>query len=663
MELEKLKGVGPKTLEQLQKLGINNINDLVSYYPYRYEIIRATDINLLIDTNGWIVGNVESDAKISFIKRNLNRLSFRFLTNNKIVNVVIFNRAFLKNKINVGAGLSLLGKYNPKTNTFTASDIRLEALKRTVIEPKYHLNKDIKNSAFQKLMMQALKTDFETIDYIPLYLNKSYNFITKSEAIKEIHNPTNAQLLKKAKLKFIYEELFVFMFKINYLKYKNALSHDYLPRKINDQNLDKFIQSLSFTLTTDQQKALLAIKEDFNNPKRMNRLILGDVGSGKTIVAFGAIYLNYVNNYQSIMMAPTEILAKQHYENIQKVFKNSKIKIKLLIGSMKKSEKEQIITEVNNHKIDVLIGTHAVLNEKLEFPNLGLVITDEQHRFGVNQRSSLQNKGQKVDVIYLSATPIPRTYALTLYGDMDTSIIKTKPKGRKDIITELKKESELKEVLQKILDEIKAGHQVYVVAPSILENEENEMQNVNTLKEKFTQAFKGLVKIGVLHGRQKANDKEKVMQDFLDKKYNILISTTVIEVGIDVENATMMVIFNAERFGLATLHQLRGRVGRNELDSYCYLISNYEKERLSVLQESNDGFYISQKDFELRGEGDLFGNRQSGDMTFKIANLQRDYKVLVQAKKDSHEYLKEILKGSTHSSYYDKIIKEIDFID
>ena len=303
------------------------------------------------------------------------------------------------------------------------------------------------------------------------------------------------------------------------------------------------------------------------------------------------------------------------------------------------------------------------LNETLEFANLGLVITDEQHRFGVNQRSNLQNKGKKVDVIYLSATPIPRTYALTLYGDMDTSMIKSKPQGRKDVITKIKKESELKEVLSHILEEIKLGHQVYVVAPSIMEKEELDMQNVNELKDKFNQAFKGLVKIGVLHGKQKPKDKEKIMQDFSDKKYNILISTTVIEVGIDIPNATMMIIFNAERFGLATLHQLRGRVGRNSLDSYCYLISNYEKERLDVLRRSNDGFYISEQDFLMRGEGDLFGSRQSGDMTFKIANIKRDFKILTQAKKDSLEYLQEILKKNTANSYYSDIIRKIDFID
>ncbi len=662
MEIENLKGVGPKTLDALHKLEIYNINDLLSYYPFRYQVLKPEVLDNS-DNVKTIVGKVESAPRVIFIKRNLNRLAFRFITEGKIINVSIFNRGFLKDKIQIGSDLTLIGKYNSKTNNFAASDIRLFKLEETLIEPKYHLIKEMKSNLFSKLMGQALNSNEPVVDYIPLYLNKTYKFLSKWEALKEIHHPTNLTLLKKAKLKFIYEELFIFMFKINYLKYKKSLEHDFLKRTNKEKEVLDFTKNLPFSLTKDQEKATQDILNDYIAPKRMNRLVLGDVGSGKTIVAFIAIYANYLDNYQSVLMAPTEILAKQHYENIIKIMANYDIKVKLLIGSMKKKEKQQILEEVKEQKIDVLIGTHAVLNENLVFANLGLVITDEQHRFGVNQRSSLQNKGQKVDVIYLSATPIPRTYALTLYGDMDTSLIKSKPKGRRQVITDIKKESELKEVLQAILTQIKLGHQIYVVAPSILDNEDNELENVNSLKEKFNQAFKGLIKIGVLHGKQKPAEKEKIMQDFAENKYNILISTTVIEVGIDVANATMMVVFNAERFGLATLHQLRGRVGRSNLDSYCYLISNYEKERLQVLKESNDGFYISQKDFELRGEGDLFGSKQSGDMSFKIANLQRDYKILLQVKKDSLEYLQELLKGNTHSSYYDQIIKKIDFID
>ena len=664
MELNDIKGLGPKTINQLYKLGIKSIDDLLTYYPYRYQVLKVSNINELTEKSGVIVGVVESNPQVSYIKRNLNKLSFRFLTSNKLVNVVIFNRAFLKSNIKINQEISLIGKYNLKSNSFVASDIKLKKIEKTQIDAKYHLIKDIKNSILIKAIDECLKLDYTPIDYIPIYLNKTYEFISKKEALNIIHKPTSSKYLKQAKLKLIYEELFIFMFKINYLKYKNEINHDYLSRNVNVEKINTFVDRLPFDLTKDQKNATFEIINDFNRPKRMNRLILGDVGSGKTIISFIAMYANYLDNYQSILMAPTEILAKQHYENILKIFQGYNINIELIIGSMKKSEKSKIIKKAENNQVDILIGTHAVLNEDLVFNNLGLVITDEQHRFGVNQRSSLQNKGHMVDVIYMSATPIPRTYALTLYGDMDTSIIKTRPNGRKEIITEIKKEKEIKDVLANILEEIKKGHQVYVVAPSILENEDNNLENVNELKEKFNSAFKGLVKIGVLHGKQKASEKEQIMVDFKDKRYNILISTTVIEVGIDIPNATSIVIFNAERFGLATLHQLRGRVGRNSLEGYCYLISDYDKERLNVLKESNDGFYISQKDFELRREGDLFGQRQSGDMTFKIADLHRDYKILLQAKKDSEKFLKDNINNNFMGNRdYLKIIKEIDFID
>ena len=665
MDLNNIKGIGPKTLLNLKKLGINNYNDLVNYYPYRYQILKPTDVMTLKENQqGVITCKVESLPQVSYIKKNLNRLSFRGLSANYLINIVLFNRAFLKTKIAIGQEITLIGKYNKKNNCFTASDIRLYKLNDLQIEPKYHLNKEIKNSSFIKIMNEVLQLNIEYDDYVPDYLNKTYQFITKEEAINIIHHPTDFNSLKQAQLKLIYEELFVFMFKINFLKYKNSLSHDYLLRNIKQNKLNDFIKALPFTLTIDQQKAIDDIVLDFSSKKRMNRLILGDVGSGKTIIAFIAMYLNYLDGYQSVLMAPTEILAKQHYESLSNLLKNYHINIGLLIGSLKKKEKEEILTEIKAGKIDILIGTHALLNNEVIFKNLGLVITDEQHRFGVNQRSNLQNKGQKVDVIYMSATPIPRTYALTLYKDMDTSIIKTKPLGRKEIITDIKKEKEIKEVLAKILEEIKKGHQIYVVAPSIEDNEDNDLENVKSLKDKFNKAFNGLVKIGILHGKQKATEKEQVMVDFQNKKYNILISTTVIEVGIDIKNATMMVIFNADRFGLATLHQLRGRVGRNNMESYCYLISNKDIERLKVLKKSNDGFYISQKDFELRKEGDLFGFRQSGDMAFKLANLQRDYKILLQAKKDAEEFLKNNYRDNfIDNKLYQQIIKDLYFID
>ena len=370
----------------------------------------------------------------------------------------------------------------------------------------------------------------------------------------------------------------------------------------------------------------------------MNRLILGDVGSGKTIISFLALYMNYLSGYQGVLMAPTEILIKQHYENIKKILTD--LNIEILTGSTTKKDRDKIIENLKKGQIDILLSTHSVLNDDVGFKNIGLVVTDEQHRFGVNQRKNLQNKGENVDVLYMSATPIPRTLALTIFKDMDITEIKTKPLNRKPKITKLYKTSEIKEVLYEMLDEIKKGHQIYVVSPLIENEEENtKLASVNYLYEKINVALNGKVPIGVLHGKLKNEEKENIMNDFKSNKTKILISTTIIEIGVDVSNATMIVIFNAERFGLATLHQLRGRIGRNDIESKCILISDYDTPRLKILEESEDGFYISEKDFELRGAGDLFGVKQSGDTVFKIANLNKDFKILKKCSEDSLNFL------------------------
>ena len=393
----------------------------------------------------------------------------------------------------------------------------------------------------------------------------------------------------------------------------------------------------------------------------MNRLVLGDVGSGKTIVATYAIYVNFLSGYQSALMAPTEILAEQHFKSIKNILEKFNIKVSLLTGSMKAKEKKEVLEKLENGTINLVIGTHALISKTVKFKNLGLVITDEQHRFGVDQRNILRDKGDMPDVLYLSATPIPRTYALTIYGDLDLSIIKTKPVGRKEIITKVVKEENIKDILYKMLEELKNGHQIYVVSALVENKEETTLRSVNELKEKFEIAFQHKVNIEILHGKLKGKEKNEIMENFKNRKTRILISTTVIEVGIDIPNSTMIIIYNAERFGLATLHQLRGRVGRNDMQSYCYLICNSEIERLKVLEESNDGFYIAEKDYEMRGQGDLFGEKQSGDMPFKIANLKEDLNILLQAQKDSEEYINS--KKYLGSEYYINIANSISYIN
>ena len=637
--LEDIKGIGPKTLKLFQNLNIFTIQDLITYYPYKYKLYHPVTLdNYEENTEVLINGYVASDAKIYYIKRNLNKISFRLNTGTKLINVTIFNRPFIKQHLLLNKYVSVIGKYNVKTNTFTASDIKLTPIIKDEIEPIYHTTQGLKQVNIHKIINNLLEKNIYVPSLIPEEYIKEYSLLDKLTAIKEIHNPTSTNNLKQAEICLKYEELFEYTLKINYLKYlKDKTTTSYV-KTFDTTKLDNLISSLPFKLTDSQVNAVEDIKKDFNSPKHMNRLILGDVGSGKTIISFLALFMNYLSGYQGVLMAPTEILIKQHYENIKKILTD--LNIEILTGSTTKKDRDKIIENLKNGQIDILLSTHSVLNDDVVFKNIGLVVTDEQHRFGVNQRKNLQNKGENVDVLYMSATPIPRTLALTIFKDMDITEIKTKPLNRKPKITKLYKTSEIKEVLYEMLDEIKKGHQIYVVSPLIENEEENtKLASVNYLYEKINVALNGKVPIGVLHGKLKNEEKENIMNDFKSNKTKILISTTIIEIGVDVSNTTMIVIFNAERFGLATLHQLRGRIGRNDIESKCILISDYDTPRLKILEESEDGFYISEKDFELRGAGDLFGVKQSGDMVFKIANLNKDFKILKKCNEDSLNFL------------------------
>lgn len=666
MDLNLVKGVGDKALDYLSKLGLYTVNDLIEYYPYRYNFIKVISlVEAKDDELVTIKGIVDTEPRVSYINRSLNRMTFKVLTDNFMINVTIFNRAFYKNNLKLGRMINLIGKYNRKTNTFTASDIKFEIINDYKIEAIYHLVNGIKNKGLSKLVNECFNMRVDVEDYIPDYLCEKYSFMDKMKSAYCLHFPSNMQSLKQARLRTIYEEFFVFMFKMNYLKYKYDLDNKGLSRNVDRNKVDSFIENLPFKLTEDQLSAVEDIYSDLVNPKRMNRLVLGDVGSGKTCVAVIGLYINYLSGFQGALMAPTEILARQHYDSLMSMLEGTGIRVGLLVGSLKKSEKNKVYQQLLDGEIDILIGTHALISDDVHFNNLGMVVTDEQHRFGVNQRSNLQNKGIMSDVLYLSATPIPRTYALTIYGDMDTSIIKTKPNGRKEIITKVVKENNLKDVLFKMVEEIKEGHQVYVVAPLIEDEDgESDLNDVTKLKEKFDIAFNNKIRVEILHGKMKNNEKDAIMEEFKNGDIKVLISTTVIEVGVDVKNSTMMVIFNAERFGLATLHQLRGRVGRNSYQSYCYLISNLDVPRLKVMEESNDGFYISEKDFELRGEGDLFGTRQSGDMVFKVGDIRRDFKILVQCKEDANKFIKENISNDfSNYKQFRTVINDLEFID
>ena len=638
MDIGALKGIGPKTEKILKNNGIMTTKDLISYYPFRYDVIKRSNIEKLIQDDKIIIdGIVESKPSLFFFNKKMNKMSFKFNTGNYLMNVVIFNRGFLKSKINPGVTLTLIGKFDKIHNTIIASDIRFSKLPNiSVIEPIYHTIGGISSNQIRGYINNIETLEVE--EYVPEYLKERYKLIEKEQAVINIHNPKNELDLKKAQAYLKYEELFLFMLKMNSLK-RNKKNKIGLKRNVDKKIVMDFIDNLPFKLTPDQSKCVDKIYEDLTSPNRMNRLVQGDVGSGKTIVAIIALYINYLSGYQGALMAPTEVLAHQHLINLKNIFKNYNINIELLTGSLKVSEKKNIYKRLQNKEIDIIIGTHALISDDVKYNNLGLVITDEQHRFGVNQRSNLKNKGITPDILYLSATPIPRTYALTIYGDMDVSSIKTMPSGRKEVITSLKSNNQIKDVLELMYQEIKNKHQIYVIAPLIEESDKIDLENVNKLEEKMTSAFGKVCKIGVMHGKMEKNEKDKVMESFKKGDITILISTTVIEVGVDVKNATMMVIFDAYRFGLSQLHQLRGRVGRNSLQSYCVLISDKEAERLNIMTKTTDGFKISEEDFKLRGSGDLFGVRQSGDMNFRLADFKTDFNMLLKAKEDSLELL------------------------
>lgn len=660
MQLKDVKGIGPKSLSLLNKINIYTVEDLVTHYPFRYEILERCNLNEVEDGGKIIIdGKIESVPILMHFKAGLNKMNFRLVTASGVVGVSIFNRAFLKSQLTVGTGVTVIGKLDKAKNVITASDIKLETLMNKVkIEPVYHCTSGLTNKNMSTYInMALLMFGKEILDYIPSSYLEKYNFLNKKTSLNIVHNPSTMDKLKEVTIRLKYEELFAFMFKINYLKVQNKKKNNGLTRKIDRSKLYEFINKLSFELTDDQKKAIDEILNDLESPSRMNRLLQGDVGSGKTIVSFIAMLANYFSGYQSALMAPTEILATQHYKNLVNFINDSDIKIELLTGSTSKKDKLRIYSGLKDGSISMVVGTHALIQDDVVYNNLGLVITDEQHRFGVHQRANLQNKGVKPDVLYMSATPIPRTYALTIFGDMDVSTIKMRPKGRQKIDTFVKKNSEIKDVLELMYKELKEGHQVYVIAPLIEDSENSDLATVCNLKDQMKLAFGDKYKIDIVHGKMATGAKDVIMEQFKENKIQILISTTVVEVGVDVSNATTMVIFDADRFGLSTLHQLRGRVGRGSFKSQCILISDSDAERLKIMETVDDGFVISEADFKLRGHGDLFGTKQSGDMSFKIANIREDYKILLQAKKDSKEYLLD--KNTDEDDLKKKLIADI----
>lgn len=660
-ELEKIEGIGPKTNELLNKIKIFTIDDLINYYPYRYEILKRSNLVELKDGDKIIIdGIIEGQPTVIYLSQKYKKIIFRINAQQSIMNITIYNKLYLMDCLKTGSYVTVIGKYDKIKNTIIASDIRLERLPSIPkIESIYYTTAGLSKKIISKYVTSLIISGYRPVEKIPKYILNKYNLMTKYEAICEIHNPTDVNLLKRARQRLKYEELFIYLLKINYLKNKNQENASALIKNINHEKINKFISTLPYELTIDQNAALNDILNDMSSNKRMNRLLQGDVGSGKTIVAFLSAYANYLSKYQTALMVPTEILANQHYEEAKKLLQKLGMKIELLTSSTSKKEKEKIYDELSSGKIDLIIGTQSLIQDKISFYNLGLVITDEQHRFGVNQRSKFKNKGIYPDVLLMSATPIPRTYALTIYGDTEISSIKTKPIGRKDVITYFKKEKDILQVLELMYEQLKAKHQIFVIAPMI-SSESDESENIASLTEKMNKAFGKKYTISSIHGKLEPKEKNKIMTDYENGKIDILISTTVIEVGVNVPNASMIVIFDANFFGLSTIHQLRGRVGRSNIQSYCILVAKEYQERLKMLETCNDGFEISKYDFKNRGEGDLFGFRQSGEIGLKLANVKRDYQMLLKAEEDVKEFLPIMLENKDE---YDLLYQDLQYLE
>ena len=646
--IKNLKSVGPKRLKLLNNIGIFSIKDLLYFYPRRYE-----DSSKILKLSEGIIGEkatfrcrILSLLDNRNIRRGLSITSFLIEDDSAEAKLIFFNNRFIKNTIDFGETYLIYGKYERFRGRIQLTSPEIEKVDNIRnlgrIRGIYNQTKGLTNNNIDYLIDQVIdKNLFE--ECIPNDLIKKYSLIDKNKAIKNIHRPENRKSYALSKQRLVYEELLFFELSILSMQNKNNSSHGIkfnIPNKIYE-----FINNLPYKLTSGQEKVLKDITGDMQNGKSVNRLIQGDVGSGKTIVSIILSLVAVLNGYQCAIMAPTEILAKQHFENFNSLLEAYGVRIKLLVGSTSSKVKKEILTNTANGLIDILIGTHSLIEDDVKFFNLGLNVIDEQHRFGVIQRSKLRYKNDKACNIIMSATPIPRTLSLILYADLDISIIDTMPGGRKNIKTLAINSSQVNEALTFIEKELNAGHQAYVICSLIEDNEDFEnLESVEKVFKDLKKFFKNY-KLALLHGRISTDEKNKVMEDFKNRKIDLIVSTTVIEVGINVANATVMMIYNAERFGLSTLHQLRGRVGRGDAQSYCILFNNSKIEiswrRMKIMTDSTDGFYIANKDLELRGFGDILGVRESGIPNLRLANPLKDQKILSYASTDAKNILKE----------------------
>lgn len=664
---KQIHGVSALKEEELHAFGISNIKELLEYYPYRYDDYR---LGSLIEAKDQEKVTVQAKIiGIPVLQRygRKSRLTCKLMAEDWMFSATWFNRHFLKEQLTAGREIVVTGKWDMKRMQLTVSDSEFpdQGTSRSgTLQPVYSVGGKITQSWMRKTMNQALEQYGEMIpEILPQQLMTKYALMPRKQAIASIHRPQDNQEGQDARRRMVYEELFLFQMKMQAFRALNRGRADGVVHTADNATIRSFVRSLPFELTDAQKRVELEILADLHSPYSMNRLLQGDVGSGKTVIAAIALYASVRSGFQGALMVPTEILAEQHMRSLQKMYEPFGVTVALLTGSVNGRKRKDLLASLQMGLTDIVVGTHALIQEDVYFRQLGLVVTDEQHRFGVNQRSILRRKGYNPDVLTMTATPIPRTLAITAFGDMDVSTISERPKGRIPISTYWVKHNMMDRVLGFISREIDQGRQAYFICPLIEESDKLDVQNAIDLHIQMQQAFPSY-RVGLLHGRMSAAEKEEVMRAFYANEIQLLVSTTVVEVGVDVPNATLMIIMDAERFGLSQLHQLRGRVGRGAHSSYCVLIadpkSEVGQERMKVMTETDDGFEVARRDLELRGPGDFFGTKQSGLPEFRIADMVADFEVLERAREDAVRLIedKDFWTSSSYAPLRDYLQQE-----
>lgn len=634
--LSVLPGIGPKSAEKFKKLGIETLEDLLLYFPFRYEDFKTRNVLELEDGEKAVIsGLVATPANVQYYGYKRNRLRFSIKQGDQVIAVNFFNQPYLADKIEVQQTVAIFGKWDKAKGSLTG--MKLLAQVEDDLQPVYRVMQGVSQNGLVKLIKIAFDQGLDQLleENLPQVLRERYQLLSRSQAVQAMHFPKDLAEYKQALRRVKFEELLFFQLQLQVLKEENHDASQGISLAWNPEKLAERKKQLPFELTQAQETSLTEILTDMASPYHMNRLLQGDVGSGKTVVAGLAMYAALSAGKQAALMVPTEILAEQHKESLQNLFPD--LPIALLTGGLKAAEKREVLDEIASGKAQLIVGTHALIQEGVHYRDLGLVIIDEQHRFGVSQRRILREKGQNPDVLMMTATPIPRTLAITAFGDMDVSIIDQLPAGRKEIITRWVKHEQLEVVLDWLVKELAKGSQAYFISPLIEESEALDLKNALALQEELEAFFGQWARVSLLHGKMKSEEKETIMQAFKEHQVDVLVSTTVIEVGVNVPNATVMVIMDADRFGLSQLHQLRGRVGRGNKQSYAILVANPKtdsgKQRMKIMTETTNGFVLAEEDLKMRGSGEIFGTRQSGIPEFQVADLVEDYPILEEARK------------------------------